>query len=184
METLNNVEENLQNNNLNNNENLNQDNNNKLTKDDILKMLGEVDFSSPNEENNFDFSIFKELARVFWGVYQSFVLKNLALSQIEKIISDKKIALEIISKIKIGNEIEKQIIDLTAKILQKRLKFQIPDEIILGLLLVNATKSYIDTAKTIAKELAKELKQNQNNQNNNDNTIKKKRGRPSKIKAV
>lgn len=183
METLNNEKNNNENeltreDILNNNEN-----ENKLTKEDILKTLGEVDFSSPDDtdEKNFDFSIFKELAKVLWNFYQNFVLKNWAISQIEKIITDKRIALEIISKIKINNETENQIINLTAKILQKRLSFQIPDEIILGLLLVNTTKSYIDTATTIAKELAKELKQNQNN--NGNNNVVKRRGRPPKIKA-
>ena len=126
-----------QNNNLNENQNESQEvDNNKLTIEDLRKVLGETtqEFgveSQSQVQNQIDIGIFKEIAKLGFKFYYAF-LKNWTFNSINQILNDTNLALQIINKIDIDKNTKEEIINLGAKILKKRFAtLNIPDELIL-----------------------------------------------------
>jgi len=176
-----------QNNNLNENQNESQEvDNNKLTIEDLRKVLGETtqEFgveSQSQVQNQLD-GIFREIAKLGFKFYYAF-LKNWTFNSINQILNDTNLALQIINKIDIDKNTKEEIINLGAKILKKRFAtLNIPDELILLFILGSVSYNYRSGAIEIAKALKNELKEEVKGDNNN-NSPSKRRGRPPKVKV-
>ena len=173
-----------QNNNLNENQEVN---NNRLTIEDLRKVLGETtqEFgveSQSQVQNQVDIGIFKEIAKLGFKFYYAF-LKNWTFNSINQILNDINLAIQIINKIDIDKNTKEEIINLGAKILKKRFAtLNIPDELLLLFILGSVSYNYRSGAIEIAKALKNELKEEVKGDNNN-NAPSKRRGRPPKVKV-
>jgi hypothetical protein len=175
-----------QNNNLNENQNEIQEvDNNKLTIEDLKKLLGETtqEFGVESQvQNQVDIGIFKEIAKLGFKFYYAF-LKNWTFNSVNQILNNTNLSVQIISKIDIDKNTKEEIINLGAKILKKRFAtLNIPDELLLLFILGSVSYNYNSGAVEIAKALKKELKEEAKSDNNN-NASPKRRGRPPKVKV-
>jgi hypothetical protein len=169
----------------NNNLNENQEvNNNRLTIDDLRKVLGETEFGLESQiqaQNQVDIGIFKEIAKLGFKLYYAF-LKNWTFNTINQILNNTNLAIQILNKIEIDRSTREEIINLGAKILKKRFAtLNIPDELILLFTIISVSYNYHNGAVEIAKALKKELKEEVKSDNNNASP--KRRGRPPKVKV-
>ena len=171
----------------NNNLNENQEvNNNRLTIDDLRKVLGETEFGLESQiqaQNQVDIGIFKEIAKLGFKLYYAF-LKNWTFNTINQILNNTNLAIQILNKIEIDRSTREEIINLGAKILKKRFAtLNIPDELILLFTIISVSYNYHNGAVEIAKALKKELKEEVKSDNNNASPTNKRRGRPPKVKV-